>query len=76
MLLVRQQGTMLCSMKMPLVDVLHSFSPLSNTMIDDSSLSITVESSMGGLTHDIVCSTTTDNFDEDYIAIVFYLCDF
>ena len=54
-------------MKMPVVDVPRNYSPQSATMAEGSTLSITIESSLGGLTHDIVCSTITHlilNFDE------------
>ena len=64
LLLIRQQGTLLCSMKMPVVDVLHDYLPQS---ADIPTLSITIESSLGGLTHDIVCSSITyllSKFDE------------
>ena len=53
-LLVRQQGTMLCSMKMPVVDVSRG-----QSVTDYSTLSITMESAMGGLNNDIVCSSIT-----------------
>ena len=54
-LLVRQQGTMLCSMKMPVVDVSRDC----QSVTDYSTLSITMESAMGGLNNDIVCSSIT-----------------
>ena len=67
LLLVRSQGALLCSMKIPVVNVPCDYSPQSATMAEGSTLSITTESSLGGLTHDIVCSAITHlimNFDE------------
>jgi len=55
MLLVRKEGAMICKLEMPVVDVSCHFT---SELVDHLTLSITLESSMGGLTHDIVCITT------------------
>jgi len=72
LLLIRSEGALLCNMKMPVVDVVHHLSqlPTANvptTIADIPTVSITLESSLGGLTADAVCSSITsliNNFDE------------
>ena len=55
LLLARRQGTVLCSMTMPVVDV-SQLQPESNTC---PTLSIKIESCLGGLTPHSVCTSIT-----------------
>ena len=65
LLLIRSEGALLCTMKMPVVDVVRHLSQFatamafSTTIADIPTLSITLESSLGGLTPDTVCSSIT-----------------
>jgi len=62
MLLTRQEGLMLCKLEMPVVDLsgeliyLVKLSLHKNCMINFN-ICLTMESSLGGLTKDIICST-------------------
>lgn len=52
LLLIRLQGAVICSLKMPVVDVVRHFLSQSATTADIPTLSITLESSLGGQTAD------------------------